>query len=243
MWGDERSFKDVGGRVTRASNASKANDDNKRKRKRRELITSTVKFIRRFGRTANLLVLFKTHPTQQGGHDAPARRGGAAGPRQERRDLGVPVAVLGSQQHEPPVHPPHGEPDRGGQDTAEEGEEDPMLAHPEDQPGVGPVPAVADVVGEEAPRVPVVLVLHEDADAPGLGDALMHVLLPDDGEEEGARGIHDGDVGEQPAAVVGLQQLDHAEEERVLGDRAHGVIGYPRGRGAAHPGGVREERI
>ena len=233
------------GRVTRASNASKANDGNKRKKNKNRInqsITSTVKFIRRFGRTAELFVLFKTHPTQEGGHDAarPARRGGAARPRQERGNLGVPVAVLGSQQHESTVHPPDGEPDRGGEDTAEESEEDPMLAHPEDQPGVGPVPAVADVVGEEAPRVPVVLVLHADADTPGLGAAFMHVLLPDDGEEEGASRIHDGDIGEQPAAVVGLQQLDHAEEERVLGDRAHGVIGYPRGRGAAHPGGVSE---
>ena len=64
------------------------------------------------------------------------------------------------------------------------------------------VPAVAAVVGEEAPREPVVLILHEDADAPGLAWLVAHVLLPDDGKEQRARRVHDCDVREEPVAVV-----------------------------------------
>lgn len=78
---------------------------------------------------------------------------------------------------------------------------------PKYKPGVLPVPAAAFVVGEEAPGVFVVLVWHEDADAANLVRFGEHVLFPDHGEEEGACGVHNGDVGEDPAPVVGLEGL------------------------------------
>lgn len=45
----------------------------------------------------------------------------------------------------------------------DEGDEDPVVAKPEDDLDVGPVPAVTQVVSEETPRVVVVLVREEDA--------------------------------------------------------------------------------
>lgn len=44
-------------------------------------------------------------------------------------------------------------------------------------------------------------------------------------------------------AIILLQQFNDAQEERVLGDRAHSVIGDTCWRGAAHPRGVSEEGI
>lgn len=43
--------------------------------------------------------------------------------------------------------------------------------------------------------------------------------------------------------VVLLQQLDDTQEERMLGHRAHGVVGDTCGCCAAHPRGVGEKRI
>lgn len=105
------------------------------------------------------------------------------------------------------------------------------------------VPAVTPVVGKEAPRELVVLILHENADAPSLARLILHVFLPDHRQEQWTRGIHDRDVGEEPVAVVLLQQLDHTKEEGVLRDGAHGIVGDTGWHCAANPGGVGEERI
>ena len=71
-----------------------------------------------------------------------------------------------------------------------------MLTHPEDQVRVLAVPAVALVVGEEAPGESVVLVLHQNAHAASIAGSGLHVLLPDHGQEQRARGVHDSDVRE-----------------------------------------------
>ena len=44
-------------------------------------------------------------------------------------------------------------------------------------------------------------------------------------------------------AIILLQKFDHAQEERVLGDGAHGVVGNTCWRSTAHPRGVSEEGI
>lgn len=72
------------------------------------------------------------------------------------------------------------------------------------------------MMGEEAPGVLVVLVGHQDSHAGRLARLVEHIFLPYHGQEQRARRIHDGDVRQQPAAVVGLQQLDDSEEERML---------------------------
>lgn len=105
------------------------------------------------------------------------------------------------------------------------------------------MPAVPGVVGEKAPGVLVVLVLHEDPYTPRLSRLVLHVFLPDDRQEQWAGRVHDRDIGEQPAAVVLLQQLDHTEEEGMLGHRAHGVVGDTGGNGAAHPRRVSEQGV
>lgn len=139
--------------------------------------------------------------------------------------------------------PPEAAADDGGDGEASHGQQHPVAAHPEDGLGVLPVPAVPLDDVEEAPAVALVVAGHQDADAlRGLaGDA--DVLLPDDGQEEGAGAVHDGDVGHAPVAAVGLEGLDDAQEEGVLGDGAHGVVADARGDGEAQPGGVAQERV
>ena len=117
------------------------------------------------------------------------------------------------------------------------------LTYPENQVCVLSVPAVTRVVGEEAPREPVVFVLHQDAHTAGLGGPVQHVLLPDDRQKQRPGRVHDRDVREQPVAVILLQQLDHTKEERVLGNGAHGIVGNSGGNGAAHPGGISEQGV
>lgn len=53
-----------------------------------------------------------------------------------------------------------------------------MKTYPENQLSILAVPAVANVVGEETPRVAVVLVLHEDTDPVGLAGLVEHVFFP-----------------------------------------------------------------
>jgi len=119
----------------------------------------------------------------------------------------------------------------------------PIITYPENQVRVLSVPAVTGVVGEETPGVLVVLILHENPHAARLRRVILHVFLPDNRQEQRTSRVHDGDVWEEPVTVVLLQQLDHAQEERVLGYRAHGVVGDTGGHGAAHPRGVSEQRI
>lgn len=68
-------------------------------------------------------------------------------------------------------------------------------------------------------------------------------MAPDDGEEEGAGAAHDGDVGEEPGAVVAGEGVDDFEEEGMVWDGAHYVVGDAGGEGAADPGAVGEEGV
>lgn len=90
------------------------------------------------------------------------------------------------------------------------------ITYPEDQARILAVPAVTPVVGEEAPRELVVLVLHENAHAPSLTRSIAHILFPDDRQEQRSGRVHNGDVWEEPVAVVLLQHFDRTEEEWML---------------------------
>lgn len=76
------------------------------------------------------------------------------------------------------------------------------------------MPTAALVMAEEAPGMAIVLVLHENpypSTARPVANILTrgHVFLPDDAEKQGTGTVHDGDVGELPVFVVGLQGLNH----------------------------------
>ena len=118
-----------------------------------------------------------------------------------------------------------------------------MVAQPEDDLDVGPVPAVAQVVGEEAPCVVVVLIGEEDTQAVGAFGALVHVVAPDETEEERTGRGHDCDVWQGPTAVVVGQRIDGLEEEWVAGYCAHDIIRDTGGKGAANPSWVGEKRV
>lgn len=118
-----------------------------------------------------------------------------------------------------------------------------MKTYPENQLSILAVPAVANVVGEETPRVAVVLVLHEDTDPVGLAGLVEHVFFPQNRQEKRTGRVHDGDVGKQPAAVVGLQEFDNTEEEGVLRNRSHRIVGDTSRSGTTNPRRVSEKRI
>lgn len=110
------------------------------------------------------------------------------------------------------------------------------------------MPTAALVMAEKTPRMTIVLVLHQNpypSTARPVANVLArgHVFFPDDAEKQRAGAVHDGDIWELPVFVVGLQGLNHQEEEGVGGDGAHGVIGDTRGRRATHPSGIGKEGV
>lgn len=183
-----------------------------------------------------LILLIRARPSPKHRDPPRARPLGLAG--------GSPPRLGGAEKQESSVGPPQGEADDAGDQEARGGEEHPVGAHPEDQAGVAAVPAAADVFLEEAGGVMVVVGLAEDADAAVADvEGRVHVLLPDDGEEERAGAVHDGDVGQLPVLVVGREGFDDAEEKGVVRDGAHGVVGDAGRDGAVHPGWVGQEGV
>lgn len=119
-----------------------------------------------------------------------------------------------------------------------------MPAHPKDKLGILAMPAASLVVAEKAPSMPVVLVLHKNANPPTsrtIAHVLTrsHVLLPDDAKEERTGTGHDSDVGELPVLVIGFQRFDHEEEEGMGRYGAHRVVRDASGCGAPHPSRIR----
>ena len=113
-----------------------------------------------------------------------------------------------------------------------------MPAHPKDELGILTMPTASLVVAEKTPSMPVILILHKDANPPTSRTITYifirsHVLLPDDAEEERSGAVHDSDVRELPILVIGFQRFDH--EEGMCRFRAHGVVGDASGCGAPHP--------
>lgn len=110
------------------------------------------------------------------------------------------------------------------------------------------MPRVAKVVGEETPGVVVVLVREQDTNSATVG-AVANVktfgrpVAPDDAQEERTSRCHDSNVGKNPFAVVARQIVNDTQEEWVTRDRAHCIVGDTGRQSAAHPGGVREQRV
>ena len=102
------------------------------------------------------------------------------------------------------------------------------------------MPAVAPVMAEEAPSMPVVLVLHQYPH-PSTRDSVTHIgtgchiLFPDHREEKGPGAVHDGYIGKSPVAVVFTERFDNKKEERVAGYSAHGIVRDPCGSSLTYP--------
>lgn len=83
----------------------------------------------------------------------------------------------------------------------------------------------------------------KDADDTTFRDAPSLVLFPDNAHKEWTRRKHDGDVGNQPVAVVFLQGLENLAEERVMRHGAHDIIRDTGWGGLAYEGGDRKQRV
>lgn len=114
--------------------------------------------------------------------------------------------------------------ERESDGKSDDGNEHPVIPHPEDELDIVVVPAVSKVVGEEAPGMVVVLIREEDANAVIILRAGVVVMAPDDAQKKRSSGSHDGNVRQYPLAVVVRQGVDCLEEEFVAGDSAHGVV-------------------
>jgi hypothetical protein len=68
-------------------------------------------------------------------------------------------------------------------------------------------------------------------------------VSPYHAEKEWAGGAHDSNIWEEPGAVVAWKGVDDFEEERVVWDAAHDIVGNTGGYGAANPGAVCEKRV
>ena len=69
-------------------------------------------------------------------------------------------------------------------------------------------------------------------------EALSAPVSPQNAEEQGTGGSHDGDVWEDPVSVILWQVVDDAQKEGVSRYRAHGIVGDTRGKGLSDPGWV-----
>lgn len=59
-----------------------------------------------------------------------------------------------------------------------------MFGHEEDDLDIRPVPTVAEVVGEETPRVVIVLIWEQNAYTLAIDGSSIVVVSPDDAQEE-----------------------------------------------------------
>jgi hypothetical protein len=98
-------------------------------------------------------------------------------------------------------------------------------------------------MGEETPRVVVVLIGEEDAYAVDTLGTRIVVVSPDDTEKQWAGGCHYGDVRQGPSTVVVSKRINGLQEEGVAGYRAHGIVGDSGRQSAAYPSGVGEKRV
>ena len=148
----------------------------------------------------------------------------------QRVSLGLPasqVSLLAAVRRHPLDDPPRTRRGRKADREPKQGDGDPVPAHPEDELGIGAMPRAALDVMEEAVTVALDAALRQDADAmhfdggvgPGPGLQRGQVLDPHHGQEQRAGGVHHSDVRQQPVAVVEVQRVDHAGEERVLSGR------------------------
>lgn len=116
------------------------------------------------------------------------------------------------------------------------------MTYPENQLSIVSMPAVAHVVGEEAPGESVVFVWHQNTDSVH-AIRIAHVLLPNHRQEQGACRVHYCNVRQKPMLIVGLQRFNHPQEERMLGDSAHGIVRNPSWLCSANPCWVRKKGI
>lgn len=72
---------------------------------------------------------------------------------------------------------------------------------------------------------------------------LAHPLLPYHTQEQWPGTRHDGDVWKYPIPIGALQAFHDPEEERVLRNGPHDIVGYTRGHSPAHERGVAEQRV
>ena len=123
---------------------------------------------------------------------------------------------------------PPNPPSAGGRQTNPEetrdADKDNVVSSPLESSRVPMVPRPALLLGEKAPVIARIFLLHEN---PHLFLAWPHfqVLLPNQRDKVRASAVHDGHVWEHPVVVVCLQTVDQQLEIWPLLPRPHHVVG------------------
>jgi len=99
-----------------------------------------------------------------------------------------------------------------------------VVSGPFERSRVPVVPGPALLLGEKAPVVARIIVLHEDAHSFQVRNH-SQVLDPDQRDEMRSRAVHDGHVRQDPVVVVRLQPVDQKLKIRSMFPGAHHVVG------------------
>ena len=92
------------------------------------------------------------------------------------------------------------------------------------------------LLGEQNPQPPAILAIADI-------EPIITVQPPDDTQKQRPRRRHDGDIRQQPAALIARQFGDDAREERMARDGREHVVRDAGGFGFARDGGVLEEGL
>jgi hypothetical protein len=117
---------------------------------------------------------------------------------------------------------------------------DDVVASPFEHTGVPMIPSPALFLGEKAPLIPCILLLHEYPYI-CLSRGHFDVVCPYHRDEVWASAVHDGHIWKHPVVIVRFQRINQKLEVRMVFHSAHNMIGQPHSDGRPwHPSRERQ---
>jgi len=115
-----------------------------------------------------------------------------------------------------------------------------MLAHPENNRHIAPMPRPALVIIEKPIRVLIVRFAGQHPDPLRRRPRRLRrdILLPHDAQEQRPSGVHDGHIRQPPIAIIRLEVRDYVFVKRMSGRRAQRIVANARRRRATCPGRI-----
>lgn len=123
-----------------------------------------------------------------------------------------------------------------------------MIAHPEDEPRIIPMPTTPHERVKKTPWLLVVILSQKDSHSSPVDTipnvlARRHVFFPENGQEERTGCVHDCDVWKTPVTIVVLELGNHVYEKGMIWGGPHGVVRDAGGISTVEPGRVGEEGV